>query len=766
SELDGEVARERDKAASLGQRVDELAGNRAAQIETLAELGRELLSADEGLGKLRGQIAELNARHQSLLEIEQHSRETDTGHLLGRPELTEKLKRATDVTFPTELRAAFTRVLAQHSESLIGTTDLRGSVLSALDRGDATLLTDTQPRELHWRSIWHQLEAEVAVRAALVNAVGDVALVDNMADAEALLESEPEMGVVLRDGSAYLRREVSILGTPAPERAREVSRRTDLGELERQRESTRAEFEQVEAAQAQIKARQSKLQWERDETAAALAGAEAQQRSAVELLQRLEHNAAQRRDELALLEGQRSELSEQHARLHDDLPQLEAQSQRVATERTNLEVERAELEAHIASAQTALDMLRATAAEAATALKLAEQQHAHQQQQGFDVAERLSNARIRQESLANRIKQLKIEMDSASQRAGDDEVQATQLEAQLVDSGAQLNQLREQRIELTAQAEGRAAELQRLSQSVSRLEQDEASLQGQMERAGERIAEWLADLKERFHMTLSHLHETVGAAASRPSLQYGGRMPPMNIDLTEAGRGKLREEKGRLRGELEALGAVNLLSIEQHSQQSSRLQFLTRQTEELGRAVADLTSLVHSLDQRTEQQYRESLNRIEAHFNTMFVRLFGEGWARLRFEDPGSIIDSGVEIEVQIPGGRRHNLRSLSGGQRSLIFIALFFAVHSVRSPGFCILDEADAALDDANVARFADLIDGFAAGQDGHPGEQFIVVTHNKRTMETADRLIGVVGRPKGVSNLLEVDLKDARRLVDRPVA
>ena len=221
-----------------------------------------------------------------------------------------------------------------------------------------------------------------------------------------------------------------------------------------------------------------------------------------------------------------------------------------------------------------------------------------------------------------------------------------------------------------------------------------------------------------------------------------------------------------MRAELEGLGAVNLLSIEQHSQQSTRLQFLTRQTEELGRAVADLTALVHSLDARTEQQYRESLGRIEANFNAMFLRLFGEGWARLRFEDPGSIIDSGVEVEVQIPGGRRHSLRSLSGGQRSLIFLALFFAVHGVRSPGFCILDEADAALDDANVARFADLIEGFTTGHNGRPGEQFIVVTHNKRTMETADKLVGVTSRPKGVSNLLEVDLKDARRLVDRPVA
>ena len=146
--------------------------------------------------------------------------------------------------------------------------------------------------------------------------------------------------------------------------------------------------------------------------------------------------------------------------------------------------------------------------------------------------------------------------------------------------------------------------------------------------------------------------------------------------------------------------------------------------------------------------------------NHAYLKLFGSGWARLRFEDPEAIIDSGVEIEVQLPAGRRHSLRSLSGGQRSLIFLALFFAVHSVRSPGFCILDEADAALDDANVERFVKLIRNVSRG------EQFVVITHNKSTMETADKLIGVVGRPKGVSNLLSVDLKEARKLVDRTVA
>jgi chromosome segregation protein len=232
---------------------------------------------------------------------------------------------------------------------------------------------------------------------------------------------------------------------------------------------------------------------------------------------------------------------------------------------------------------------------------------------------------------------------------------------------------------------------------------------------------------------------------------------PASLDPTESGRLRLREVRQRLTAALDELGAVNLLAIDQHQQYSQRLHFLDAQAAELERAVESLQRLVTDLDSGTERRYGAALGRIEERFAEIFTGLFGGGSAKLRFETPDDIVNSGVEVEVQLPGSRRMALRSLSGGQRSLIFLSLFFAVHSVRSPGFCILDEADAALDEANVKRYSQLIQRFA----GY--EQFIVVTHNKQTMEVADRLIGVVGRPKGVSNLLAVDLKKAQKLAEQ---
>jgi chromosome segregation protein len=332
--------------------------------------------------------------------------------------------------------------------------------------------------------------------------------------------------------------------------------------------------------------------------------------------------------------------------------------------------------------------------------------------------------------------------------AQDADTQAAGLEQQLSSTGDTLAGLRQRRAELNAALSEQQQAISELVAQLSHQEQDEVALSAQRERAVERVSEWLAILEERYSLTLSQLLSDPHITAPPPGAV---------IDASEAGRGKLRDEKARLSAGLAGIGDVNLLAIEQHQQHSKRLAFLDGQADELMRAAADLDALVGDLDQTTEKRYRDNLRRIEQRFNEIFLDLFGSGWARLHFEDPEAIIDSGVEVQVQLPAARRHSLRSLSGGQRSLIFLALFFAVHSVRSPGFCILDEADAALDDANVERFQKLI------RRGAGEEQFIIITHNKRTMETADKLVGVVGKPKGISNLLSVDIKQARKMVER---
>jgi len=790
-----------------------------AQVRTLSEqvhaLEEELGTIDSELGDLKPLIAqseaeqallrkrqaELNARRQALAEIDaDRRRDTALSSLLSDVTLGGQLHSTTEISFAPQYRAAFTRLLSHLSEALVARPALREELLQRLgDSSEALLLEPAAPTtELHTDSIWRHLEADPLVRGALIGLLGDVCLVESLTQAEArLAEDSGPAAAVLRDGSALIGRGYSWLGHPPAERARAVSRRSDIESLDADIVQATGELRAADQLLAQLQARRSELGSQRDAGAGQHTQATERLRAASALAERMAAQLKDRNDELELLELQNAQLLEDQARLSQSLPLIEEQIRELEAGQLALKQQSAALEAEHISAAANLEAAREAHAGAQTARQLAEQSLQHLEQQSLNLAEQQNNLRRRIQQFESRIAALELERDASSHTASASGEQAEKLTAALAEINTRLERLREQRQSCAAAVEAAQTRYASQAQTVSRLEQDLAVLGSQRERALERLDAWLLELRERFNITLSQLIADPTVTAPPPDAE---------IDASEAGRGKLREEKTRLRSELEALGTVNLLSISQHEEQSSRLSFLEHQGEDLSRAAADLRGLVDKLDLRTESQYRANLEKIQSRFNALFGELFGGGSARLKFVQPekraaepgatptaeaagsepfeetaaagtaqsgaeNSIINAGVEVEVQLPGNRRHNLRSLSGGQRSLIFLALFFAVHSVRSPGFCILDEADAALDDANVARFARLIRHFTenparptgAEMDESHSEQFIVVTHNKRTMETADRLVGVVGRPKGVSNLLEVDLKAARGMVDK---
>lgn len=753
---EAELSAEQERWAEAQAGAQRLTAELEARTAALADVTAQLKHTEAECAGQRKALAELASRRKTIAELADPADDPASGcqRLLHDAALALQLASVADVTFPAALRPAFTRLLAHLGEALAGAADLREQARALLAQvgSEALLLSAVDPPALHIRSIWRELQCAPPVLAALHATLGDVLVADSVSAAEALLDGEPAVtAVVLRDGSALIARGYAYLGQPAPERALRVARKSDIAEMDQALGLAQQELAQAEARLDELKARQAGLQWERDEYTAQLAGAQERQRSAGQLCERLSRNAEERRAELQLLEHQTQELQRDRTKLNADQLALETKQAGLAAEQLQNDARGEELKAARLQAEEQLEQARTGHATAATSRQLAGQRAKHLEQAGFDLAERTNNVRARLEQRRDRIAALQRESADNAVTAQASAKRAAELAAGLSGANDRLAGLRQRRQELTHSLDGQQAELARLAQAVSRLEQDQVALAAQRDRSVERVAEWLEELQQRHGLTLSQLFTDPAVLASPTGAE---------LDASEAGRGKLREERARLSAALLEIGAVNLLAIEQHQEHSSRLAFMDAQAEELVRAVADLERLVGELDTTTEQQYRASLRKIEARFNELYVHLFGSGWARLRFETPEALIDSGVEVEVMLPGNRRHSLRSLSGGQRALIFLALFFAVHSVRSPGFCILDEVDAALDDANVTRFVKLIGEFGAD------EQFIVISHNKSTMETADRLVGVVGRPKGVSNLISVDLKEARSLVDRGVA
>jgi chromosome segregation ATPase len=245
---------------------------------------------------------------------------------------------------------------------------------------------------------------------------------------------------------------------------------------------------------------------------------------------------------------------------------------------------------------------------------------------------------------------------------------------------------------------------------------------------------------------------------------YGAPEPPLPpsllADVERMGKGALRDAIAECERAIGRLGSVNLKAPAQWDEESMRLSFFVLQEADVRKALEDLTNLLASLDVETLAKYRARAEKIGARFRDYFKFLFGSGDATVSFTEPDNILESGVEVYVTLPGDRRQPLRSLSGGERSLIFLALFLAAHATGAGAFCIMDEADAALDDANILRFGRLLDAIAAHT------QLILITHNKRTMELADGLVGIVGRPKGVSRVIPVNLAKAQEYAEAGVA
>ncbi|MBI3012386.1 MAG: AAA family ATPase [Elusimicrobia bacterium] len=210
------------------------------------------------------------------------------------------------------------------------------------------------------------------------------------------------------------------------------------------------------------------------------------------------------------------------------------------------------------------------------------------------------------------------------------------------------------------------------------------------------------------------------------------------------------EEIARLKKRVESLShSVNLEAPEQYKSLQERYQFLDTQMQDLQKAKEDLRSAIQQINHTTREQFKQTFAKVQENFKTVYSQLFEGGVANLIFTDPENILDSGIDIVAQPAGKKLQNIALLSGGEKTLTAIALLFAFFMVKPSPTCILDEVDAPLDPANVNRYLSLLKDFAQKT------QFIAVTHNAKTMESADILYGVTMEESGVSRLLSVRLK-----------
>jgi len=210
-----------------------------------------------------------------------------------------------------------------------------------------------------------------------------------------------------------------------------------------------------------------------------------------------------------------------------------------------------------------------------------------------------------------------------------------------------------------------------------------------------------------------------------------------------------------LKREISRLGNVNVGAIEEYERVSERYEFLASQRDDVEKAKKELQKIIGDITGEMKEIFLREFKAIEEKFRTVFLELFGGGKAALELEDPEDPLGCGIGIKVQPPGKAVTNISLLSGGEKSFVAIALYFAIMKVRPTPFCVMDEIDAALDEANVARYADYMRSMAEKI------QFIVITHHRATMEESDMLYGVTMQEKGVTSILAVDLEEAEKTI-----
>ena len=277
--------------------------------------------------------------------------------------------------------------------------------------------------------------------------------------------------------------------------------------------------------------------------------------------------------------------------------------------------------------------------------------------------------------------------------------------------------------------------------AISKLGQDNRALTDERERmSGEmaRLAERRTAAETELNDTNSKLWEEYQLTESEARSQC----VPFE-SLTE-----LRRSVTEVRGKIRALGNVNVGAIDEYKEVRERYDFMKAQVTDVEKAKAELTKMIAELCSEMQELFTASFKQINANFQQIFKELFGGGHARLYLSDEANVLESGIEIEVSPPGKVIKNLSALSGGEQALVAISIYFAILRVNPAPFCFLDEIEAALDDVNVARYAQYLRRMT------DRTQFIVITHRRGTMEAADVLYGVTMQEDGVSKILRLDL------------
>jgi chromosome segregation protein len=610
--------------------------------------------------------------------------------------------------------------------------DTYASDVENLQKADLTLFETGATTNAAVSGRWQTLVSKLRTNADLAPLLSGIYVVESLADAMAMrAELAPHESVVTRTGAWVGRNWIAVTD-------RESAR---AGVLGREREIEHLTREVAELDDQLCTAQN--------------AFTETQQQIAA-----LENERDERRRVL-------NELNRERAAFHARLGHEEARLGQQQTRRSQIEQELADIHARLTEAQGEIQG-------ATTLLRSAEGQVGTLNERRAQLLGRrdslraaLDATRTASSSVSEGLHQLEIEHETLRTALNSTEQGIARLDGQL-------KHLTDRRTELARLLTDDSQPGQQLKSQLDAALSRRIEIEGRMNTARQAVTEFDANLREqeqarhakdqqieKVREALEHgrigrqelsvrrdtLAEQVREAGSEPS-QVLAETP------AEATEESWHTRLDELTAKIDRLGPINLVAIDEYQEQSTRKEYLDKQSEDLNQALGTLEAAIRKIDRETRTRFKETFDKVNTAFQALFPKLFGGGHAYLELSGE-DILDTGVSVMARPPGKRNSTIHLLSGGEKALTAVALLFALFELNPAPFCFLDEVDAPLDDANVLRYSDMLKQLSEKT------QLVYITHNKISMEIAQMLVGVTMSEPGVSRLVSVDVEQAMEMV-----
>ncbi len=678
--------------------------------------------------KLEGRLASLEALQQSALSQDQEH----TVKWLKRVGLSENLRLAQKIKVEPKWTQAVEMVLGESLQDIcVDNLDKLTSKLANLKQGHLGLICPELVKPVKNKKALPGLADKVKSSIPVHNLLAGIYVAEDINAAMKIRTKLEDHESVITPDAFWLGLHWTRMFTGEYEQEGMLSREQEIQQLKFEHKASEDNIQKLvtHVGKSQQEVEQTEdhlqnLQTELQQHQEVLSDSRTQLATSETQLEQAEYRAEQIQNELEILNEQLTEDK-------DDFASVQTNLDRVTENYNELEQQRAELISQRDKYRNSLDKTRTT------------WQQTHEESHG--IALQLESISSQRASLEQSLKRSHLQITHLQTRYEDLLKSLTEIKAPIDD----MQKLLANRLKEKVDAEKTLAEARSLVQQTESELREQEQKRNEQEHHIQELREKLENIRlttQECRVRLQTIEEQL--KASNHELQK------LLVSLTEdAQEVAWREKLESVARKINRLGPINLAAIDEYTQLSERKTYLDNQNEDLEKALNTLENAIRKIDKESRTRFKDTFDRLNSNLQEVFPQLFGGGHATLELIGD-DLLETGVTIMARPPGKRNSNIHLLSGGEKALTAVALIFSIFKLNPAPFCILDEVDAPLDDANVARFSELVSKMSSDV------QFIFITHNKITMEIAHQLLGVTMHEAGVSRLVSVDVDEAVKM------